>query len=607
MLRFRDSWPASPPGTIPHLAEYVLSPAHFYLAPGLTLTAQHVPAQVQRWELFRSRLLDPAHTRQEKTFEEWNLFLIEQGTRSSEPLLSLKFDAPEGRLHVVRSLLCHVWEGYDSCGGVILSREATRWVRELVGSVVLSEMNNGGELLDEVACQVYHAVVGASRLPLTSVETPLPAFSLGRLAYFPATSQQPSHSWRELLTATKDVPLNPGERAKRFETLLHAVALDEMDEFARVLEGSSALGVLGVMFNEVSLSPWTGLTNKTLALLDALQRQGYVTASDVVDFLAARLLQTVRHLTAYDLITFHHRGANYPDALLLDAFLKSVLRRIELTPELFGSNDPRSRWRRRALRQAWMQRRSHEGLAVPDAPTSPGENQRVLPPPHVRVPDEQILHILKRSRHLHEGDPLSDHLGVHGAEVLKQSLAELAEPAELRELGMALFLDRPLGTGKPPGEPDRTVLLSHQAFSRSLARRRLRSLVEAGRFEPELASLVVSGVSLSEISGQSRPGAVSLTDARQVADDFVFLRTTQATVEELFRQYDCGPFDALKRERGLLIVPRAEGTLAIIDAEKRLRLTLTPDASQGYRTRAGCELLRAGLLLSDGSRALPAI
>jgi hypothetical protein len=249
-----------------------------------------------------------------------------------------------------------------------------------------------------------------------------------------------------------------------------------------------------------------------------------------------------------------------------------------------------------------MQRRSHEGLPVPDAPTSPGENQRVLPVPYVRVPEEQILNTLKRRRQLHDGDPL--HLGPRAAGVLQQSLSDLSEPAELLELGLALFLDRPFGVGKLPGEPDRTVLLSHRAFSRSIARRRLRFLAAGPECEAALEALSVKGVPLTEIVCQPRPGAVSLADARQAAEDFVVLRTVSATVEELFRHYDFGPWHELKRER-LLIVPRSANVLALLDSELRVRLELTPDMSQGYMMRAGHELLRAGLRLPDGSRAPP--
>jgi len=55
-------------------------------------------------------------------------------------------------------------------------------------------------------------------------------------------------------------------------------------------------------------------------------------------------------------------------------------------------------------------------------------------------------------------------------------MTDLQEPEELQELGTAVFLDRPLGALKHPGEPDCTPLLSYQAFSRFIARTRLRFL-----------------------------------------------------------------------------------------------------------------------------------
>ena len=55
---------------------------------------------------------------------------------------------------------------------------------ELVATIRIDEFRTTVDLLDELACAVFQAVVGTSRLPLTSVETPLPAFS--RLLYFPA-------------------------------------------------------------------------------------------------------------------------------------------------------------------------------------------------------------------------------------------------------------------------------------------------------------------------------------------------------------------------------------------------------------------------------------
>src|SRR5262249_35041333 len=155
------------------------------------------------------------------------------------------------------------------------------------------------------------------------------------------------------------------------------------------------------LFAEVALSPYTDFVEKTLAFLQLLLERDYFSPADLVDFLSYLLRQLGRHLTAYDLVTFHHFGANYPDALLLDAVLKWYLELIEQHPTLFTS--PRSaeavekppRLRRRALRQGWLLRRTYEGHPVPDAPTSPGENARAWPPPHERVPEEQITNPLK--------------------------------------------------------------------------------------------------------------------------------------------------------------------------------------------------------------------
>src|SRR5262245_16471140 len=161
MLRFRRLLPCPvPPDTplsvevVERLAVEVLAPRHFYLAPELTLEFVHRPAEELAWEVFRGRLLDPAHTRPTRTFASWNLYLVEKDSRSGEPLFSLKLDAGRGELHVVRGLLCRVWEGYDAGGNVILSRETTRWVRELAGTIDLARFTDAGHLLDELAARL---------------------------------------------------------------------------------------------------------------------------------------------------------------------------------------------------------------------------------------------------------------------------------------------------------------------------------------------------------------------------------------------------------------------------------------------------------------------
>src|SRR5262249_2060898 len=167
------------------------------------------------------------------------------------------------------------------------------------------------------------------------------------------------------------------------------------------------------LFNEVALSPYTEFVGRFLDFWRMLVEGEYLSLAEHADFLSYLLRQNARHLTAYDLITFHHRGANYPDALLLHAVLQENIRLIDAHPELFCNatdTDGRRQWqrrrRRRGLRQGWVMWHLSQGLPIPDMPTSPGENVRILPPPFIRVPDEQILTPSKRTKRLFAGQCL---------------------------------------------------------------------------------------------------------------------------------------------------------------------------------------------------------
>jgi len=345
-----------------------------------------------------------------------------------------------------------------------------------------------------------------------------------------------------------------------------------------------------------------------------------------------------RHLTAYDLVTFHHRGANYPDALLLDAVfsafpLHSGLNAEKLDDEEGDTESVRTtkaqvrlhfgprlddaegdteavrktkrRWRR-GLRQAWLIRRQYEGHLFPDLPTSPGENNRVLPPSHPRVPEEQIAQTGCRTRRLFEFGQWTSNPTKRALTTLRQSVTDLAHPDELRELGVGIFLDRPLGTGKAPGEPDATPLLASLAFSRSIAIQRIRTLAkeelfiwQKGILDRALETLLEApprGLPLDRIGGASRPGAVSLADARLASPDFEFLETLPSSRAALLGLFDWSSvpvtdFRLVARD------PAGEGLL-LYDAQLRPRLQVEVAPERGFVCRAGVEYPAAGLLVT---------
>jgi hypothetical protein len=440
----------------------------------------------------------------------------------------------------------------------------------------------------------------------------------------------PPQGGREEETRAGD--LSVAELVKHLEMLLRSTPIDELGGLAKLLadhwrfhrgDGPALLALLRGVFNDVALTPYTDFVDKSLRFVGLLESIGFLTNENHVDFLGHLLRQLGRHLTAYDLVTFHHQGANYPDALLLDQVLKAFLARAACEPGMFESHAldaptvaRRKRLRRRALRQGWLLRRRYEGHLVPDAPTSPGENARILPPPFERVPDEQITNPLRRTKRLYADDPMAKHLTATTRQVLQLSFDDLAEAEEFRELGMAVFLDRPLGVMKAPGEPDQTPLLTYEAFSRLIARGRLRQLRNDPEFSSTsnfleldglLADLVTPGLAIKSAMAIAPRPSVSLLDALRVADDFVICRTTSRSAAEFLTDLDLGPLgpemprEFLRPWRGGVIVSAAaveDGPaelLLVFDRSYRRRLELQVDASAGYECRGGIEYPRAGM------------
>lgn len=578
-----------------------MCPENFFIASPQRLVFEHHAHEEVFWEIFQGRLLDGSQTRERRSFESWNVYLLgEGGSRSLEPIFSVRWDQTGRRLFVTRAILCHVHESYVSAGNVVLTREAQKWQRELVGAIDLALLRTVGELHDELACQLFLAVVGKSRLPLTSIESPLPGFTLGQIGYWhranaAADHAKPNTSDEQLGTLAARESLSEFERVKLLEFRLRRGEIETLEpDPVRIRE----------VFNAVSLSPFTNFTSNALSWIQCMVERGSITMDQHADLLASLLLQISSHLAAYDLVTFHHRGANYPDALLLDELLSDLLRKATEHPDLIRGNQRQARLRRRAILHGAVLRTEYAHQLVPDLPTSTGENCRVLPAPFGRVPEEQIVSIKSRTRRLFDDEWHFDRT------LIGSCLRDLVREDELLSLGTAIYLDRPLGFAKLPGEPDATLLCSHVLFSRTIAQHRLQILKRRADWNPHdgdidglielLRQLPVDGTPLDCLGPPPRPGVVSLHDTGRIAGDFVLLRTTQRTIRAFARQFDIESLEqlGLPASEWRLVVPGgsdAAPTLRVYDATLRLRAELSVDLSCGYSQRAGMEFPAAGL------------
>jgi hypothetical protein len=217
------------------------------------------------------------------------------------------------------------------------------------------------------------------------------------------------------------------------------------------------------------------------------------------------------------------------------------------------------------------------------------------------------LQPLRRRRQLFVNDPLPGLLTEQTRSLLLQSVSDLQQIDERIELGLGVFIDRPLGYGKAIGEPDRTPLLAHEAFSPALARQRWRQLQELcgvsdwpSFFEHDPCPL---GLPCAELADCPRPTA-ALADVRKVANDFVIVRTLPGVLGEFLSAFDWRPLLQKYRLRFLAdrsvrlcveVLRAGQPVLAIYDGQLRRRLEMVVDVSQGYAMRAGVEVPRAGL------------
>jgi hypothetical protein len=610
----------------------------FFAGPSLQLRWSHENEEVF-WEIFNGRVLDRAQTRQRRRFEAWNLREVDPAIADAEPMLSVKFDPDSNEVHVTRSILAYAWEAFDDETGAIQSRETVKRNREWIGTLPVQQFSSHGQLLEGLTALIFLAVVGTSRLPLTSEESPHPAFTFGQWMYcYRANSgATPCTDPYEWITGSLRAETPWQQKAKLLEFAIRTSAKVEIDTRANHWlaqwqstghDRADLLRLVRALFEEISLSPYTDFVTKFLGFIKACVGVQYISLADEADFLTFQLRLLWRHLNAFDLIRFHHRGANYPDALLLEELLRRLFELADSTPELFlprtgdtESDSKQKQLRRRGLRLGWLLRCQYAGLAVPELPTSPGENSRVLPAPYHRLPDDEILKPERRTHHLFQAKlPLPEAVGT----ILSRSFVDLNDADELQELGTALFLDRPLGIRKRPGEPDRTPLLSYFAFSRKLARERLQQLGRCAGMEnlaPHLEMLdrrlespeFSIGVAWRATRPNQRPGVASLEDALLVSDDFAFLKTTHRSLRDFLGCFDLTPLEALGLKAilspGKCLVLRDEhqpDQLWVYDERCQNRLLLRTDTTQGFVSRPGLELPQKGLeALTVGEEAQP--
>ncbi|HEV3136819.1 MAG TPA: hypothetical protein VGZ26_02925, partial [Pirellulales bacterium] len=224
------------PATVRAAIEEVFGPRHFFVAKPNRLRVEHVAFQRLPWEIFRGNLLDPSHTRETAEFEAWNLFLDTGDEPGGAPLISIKWQPARQQLFIVRQILSHGFEAYEDPPGVILSRPVQKWLAELAGTIEIEHFDSD-TLRAELAGHVFRAVIGSSRLPITSIESPLPAFSLGQLAYLSNRSDSCEAQSDPLAFLRSALVQNCKtiEQVKALEVALRAIENREVPRLADVL------------------------------------------------------------------------------------------------------------------------------------------------------------------------------------------------------------------------------------------------------------------------------------------------------------------------------------------------------------------------------------
>lgn len=596
---------AAPP--VVEILEKVITPGRFFVSPSIHLAWRHEVETIP-WELYRGHVLDRTRTRERQTFESWNLC----EPSDPEPVLSIKFCPATNTLFVTRSIRCHTHEVTEE-RGLLQTRPVVRRIRELIGTVSLQERTSLTDLHDELVVLLTRAVVGCHRLPITSLESPMPEFSCGLLTYSsidPTTNQFETcpKRWFERNRASAS---DRFQSARLLEFAIRSTSADRIGELAHHARDLGDMSnVLRTMFCQVSLAPYTDFVPKALDFVDALVQVGAFSEESRLDWWCWLLRLLTRHLSSFDLIDFHHRGANYPDALLLEELTRRLDNVLSVRPSSFMDrpDDPsdvqqQKRLRRRAVRQTWLIRRENQGLVVPSRPTTPGESQRVIPPFPVPLQDDAKAW-QPSTRTLFSDESILHESSASVRQVLEQSILDLSHSSEVRELGVGLFLDRPLGYAKAVGEPDLTLMFSHECHSFDLASRRLALLAKVA--SPPCGPAQTEGISWQCHEPRRRAGVVSLQDMQISRFAFRPSRTTQSSLREFQAQYQLASPTHVNLWRRIyeqirLLVPSSQSAEVLVgyDMAWQCRLKLQLDTSEGYAARRGTEFLRRGLTIIE--------
>jgi hypothetical protein len=301
--------------------ERVLRPGCFFVAAPEAFRIQPLEETIP-WEIFRGHLFDAAAARGTETFAAWHVFVDApptDGSPGSAPLVSVRWQPQRAVLYVTRQILTYGFEAYEDTPGVILSRPVQKWATELVGTIELGAVD-ASSLASEVGTLVRLAIVGTSRLPTASLETPLPAYSLGRLAYLPGLSaaEHPCTDALDFLRAALSQHRPLAEQAAALETALRVEAVGLAALADRLLAAASSTRqgafrpheLLRAVFHGVALAPYTNFGRRLTELVARLSAADAFGPARALDVLGYMLRHLCRHLTAFDLTVFHNFGAN---------------------------------------------------------------------------------------------------------------------------------------------------------------------------------------------------------------------------------------------------------------------------------------------------------